>query len=1106
MRAHKASIGAATLALLCAAIVLPAAATAAPTPVWKLSATSQPTSFIPGSSGEGVYLLIATNVGAKATAGEIVFTDTLPAGLTPVDKASSATTNDEATADFECKTEVQTVTCKSPGPLNPGYSIWAEIPVDVSAAEGAVVINKAEVSGGGASAAKAGTPTTISNTEPPFDFLAGEEGLRAPIIDEEGAPATEAGSHAAYEAIADVGFPTVELGGFLTGSGHLRDLSVDFPPGMLANPAATPALCTEAELTSESNPGCPAGSQVGTVTITTVAIAAVGPKTSPLFNMVPPPGAPAAFGFNALGVGIFAHLTASIRTTEDYGASGYSNDIIARGLNPILNASVELWGDPSSSAHDQVRGKCVFGAPRPCTTTPQPDTFLALPVDCPEEPLLYGAFADSWEEPAPEFEEREAFYESADLEGNPTEIEACNELDFEPTLKAQPTTNLIDSPTGLNVDLHQPQDFTLAGRSTSALRDAEVTLPLGLAVNASQANGLAACSSAQIGTLTPVGESPASFSAEAASCPDASKVGTVAIGSPLLAEYNAENKVQRDPETGDVIPRPLKGSVYVAKPFDNPFKTLLAIYLTVEDPQTGIFAKLAGEVEPDLVTGQLRTRFEENPELPLENAKISLFEGDRASLQTPPSCGNFTTAAHFVPWSAPQAPEVDVTDTFTTTSTPLGGPCPASADQAPNTVSFTAGTLNPTAGAFSPLVAKISRPSGSQRMAKLETTMPPGLTGKLAGVGQCSEAQIAQAQSRNQPNDGALEIASPSCPAGSEVGIADVAAGAGPNPFRIQGRLYLSGPYKGAPLSLIAITPAVAGPFDLGVVAVRVALYLDSTTAQVRAVSDPFPRILQGIPVDVRSVAVNASRPNFTLNPTNCNPLAFGGSVTSVFGSTAPLTDPFQVGGCDALPFKPKLQARLFGPTNRGGHPRLRAILTAKPGEANIARTVVALPRSEFLDQGHIRTICTRVQFAANQCPPGSIYGHAKATTPLLDYVVEGPIYLRSSSNELPDIVAALRGPPSQPVAIDLVGRVDSIKGGIRTSFEAVPDQPVSKAIITMQGAKKGLLQNSTNICKGTHRLKVKMVGQNGKPFSSTPPLKAQCGKGKGKAPKGKGK
>ncbi len=1099
--AHKALIGSATLALLCLAALLPALAAAAPTAVWKLSATSQPTNFIPGSNGAGVYLLLATNVGAKATEGEIVFTDTLPTGLSPAPGAAAGT-NDSATADFSCATAAQTVTCKSPGPLNPGYTATAEIPVNVTAPEGSVLINKAEVSGGAASAAKAGTPTTISNTEPLFDFLAGEEGLRAPIIDEEGAPATAAGTHAAYEAIADVGFPTVELGGFLTGSGHLRDLSVDFPPGMLANPAATPALCTEAQLTSESNPGCPPGSQVGTVTITTVAIAAVGPKTSPLFNMVPPPGAPAAFGFNALGVGIFAHVTASIRTDSDYGASGHSNDILARGLNPILNASVELWGDPSGKEHDQVRGKCIFGAPRPCAVEPQPDTFLALPGNCPEEPLLYGAFADSWEEPFPAFEEREAFYESADLEGNPTQIEGCNELDFEPTITAKPTTNVTDSPSGLNVDLHQPQDFTLEGRSTAALRDATVTLPLGLAVNASQANGLKACDSAQIGMLTEVGESPASFSAEPADCPDASKVGTVAITSPLLAEYDEENKVERDPENGEVIPRPLHGSVYVAKPFDNPFDSLLAIYLTVEDPKTGIFAKLAGEVEPDPLSGQLRTRFEENPELPLQNAKISLFEGDRAPLQTPPSCGEFTTDAHFVPWSAPQAPEVDTTDTFTTTATPLGGPCPSSAAGAPNTISFTAGTLTPQAGAFSPLVAKLSRPSGSQRMAKLETTMPPGLTGKLAGIGQCSEAQIAQAQSRNQPGQGATELASPSCPAGSSVGILDVGAGAGPNPFRIQGRLYLAGPYKGAPLSLITITPAVAGPFDLGVVAVRVALYLDSTTAQVRAVSDPFPQILQGIPVDVRSVAVSANRPGFTLNPTNCNPLAFGGSVTSIFGATAPLTDPFQVGGCDALPFGPKLQAKLFGPIHRGGHPRLRAILTAKPGEANIARTVVALPRSEFLDQGHIRTICTRVQFAANQCPPGSIYGHAKATTPLLDYVVEGPIYLRSSSNELPDIVAALRGPPSQPVAIDLVGRVDSIKGGIRTSFEAVPDQPVTKAIITMQGAKKGLLQNSTNICKGTHRLKVRMTGQNGKPFSSQPPLKAQCGK---KGRKGKG-
>jgi hypothetical protein len=331
------------------------------------------------------------------------------------------------------------------------------------------------------------------------------------------------------------------------------------------------------------------------------------------------------------------------------------------------------------------------------------------------------------------------------------------------------------------------------------------------------------------------------------------------------------------------------------------------------------------------------------------------------------------------------------------------------------------------------------------------------------------------------------------------------AAGAGPNPYYTQGHAYLAGPYKGAPLSAVTIVPAVAGPFDLGAVVAGVALYLDSTTAQVRAVSDPLPTILHGVPVDLRSVALRAERPDFTINPTSCDEKSFAGNAISSLGQAAPLFERFQVGGCKSLPYKPKLKVNLFGPASRGAHPRLKAVFTAKPKEANTARISFALPRSEFIDQAHFRTICTRVQFAANQCPAGSVYGHMKATSPLVDYAVEGPIYLRSSSHKLPDVVAALRGPARQPVEVDLDGRVDSVNGGIRTIFEVVPDLPVTKAIVSLQGGKKGLFQNSTNICKGTHRATLKLNGQNGKVADSKPNLIAQCPKGKGKGAKGNG-
>jgi len=380
-----------------------------------------------------------------------------------------------------------------------------------------------------------------------------------------------------------------------------------------------------------------------------------------------------------------------------------------------------------------------------------------------------------------------------------------------------------------------------------------------------------------------------------------------------------------------------------------------------------------------------------------------------------------------------------------------------------------------------------------------EATLPRGLAARLAGVPYCTEAQIAQAKARENPNRGALEQADPSCPAASEIGSLDVGAGAGSTQLHVGGHLYLAGPYKGAPLSAVSITPAIAGPFDLGAVVVRAAIDLDPESARARAVSDPLPRILQGIPADVRSVALRLDRPGFSLNPTSCDPMSVDGAATSLFGQIAPLASRFQVGGCRSLPYKPKLHLRLFGPTTRGGHPRLRAVFEAKPREAGTARAVLALPRSEFIDQGHFRTICTRVQFAADQCPAGSIYGHARAFTPLLDHPLEGPAYLRSSTHELPDLVLALRGPASQPLEVDLVGHVDSVNGGIRTSFEALPDAPVRKLVVAMQGARKGLFQNSTNLCASPHRASLKLVGQNGKRSESRPLLRVDCPKGQGR-------
>jgi len=386
---------------------------------------------------------------------------------------------------------------------------------------------------------------------------------------------------------------------------------------------------------------------------------------------------------------------------------------------------------------------------------------------------------------------------------------------------------------------------------------------------------------------------------------------------------------------------------------------------------------------------------------------------------------------------------------------------------------------------------------------------------KLAGVKYCSGSVLAAAAA----SAGAAEAADSSCPNSSLIGHADIVAGSGPSPLHVSGKVFLSGRYKGAPLSLAVVTPATAGPFDLGTVVVRVALSLEPRTAQVHAVSDPIPHVYGGALLDVRSVSVKLDRDNFTLNPTNCSKLSFGGALLGGGANPvdpgaftrSPVSAPFEASGCDKLGFRPKLSLRLSGAMRRAKNPRLRAVLTPRPGDANIARAQTILPRSLILDQGNLAKVCTRVQFAANECPKDSIYGNAVATSPLLDDPLQGPVYLRSSNNVLPDLVADLRG----QVEVELDSRTDSSHGRIRNTFDVVPDVPVTKFVLTLRGGKRGLLVNSQNQCprkkrsaskgaqaskapkrKGARgkRVVVRFKGQNGKKRNMRPRLLLSCG------------
>jgi len=850
--------------------------------------------------------------------------------------------------------------------------------------------------------------------------------------------------------------------------GALRDLIVELPPGLLGDPQALPR-CGRADFDFGITPACPGNSQIG---VADVQIS-VGAKSSitfhtPVYNLSPTPGQAAT-----IGLSLDNHNSlqdASLRSSSDYGVR-ISDLTVPTGVG-LLSVSETIWGLPMDKSHDPERI-----CPNPldkelaytegCESDAPPAPFLALPASC-TGPLETTIAVDSLQGGSDS-----ATVLSLDEAEEPVGLDGCNQLEFEPSISSQPSTNLADSPSGLEFDLHQAQNEEPQGRATSPAKDVTVSLPVGMSLNPSAANGLEACSEKEVGFLAEA--EGIHFSEEPQSCPDGSKIGTVEASSPLLDH-------------------PVKGAVYVAKPFQNPFGSLLAIYLALEDKKTGIVAKLGGEVQPDPNTGQLTTTFLENPQLPIEDVELHIFNGARAALRTPLTCGEHTTTSQLTPWSSPEGEDESPEDSFQITASPSGG-CPATEAEAPNSPSFSAGTVEPVAGAFSPFVLKLSREDGSKELSRLDVKLPPGLSGKLAGVAECPETAIEQAKSREEPEMGRAEQQSPSCPASSEVGTVTVGAGAGTTPFYATGHAYLAGPYAGAPLSLVIVTPAVAGPFDLGAVVVRTALAVDPETAQITARSDAIPTILEGIPLDVRTIAIHLARKDFTLNPTSCEAMAIDGTAFAS-GSEASLSNRFQVGGCNALPFKPNLTLSLKGKTKRGRFPALKATLRMNPGEANIASAQVTLPHAEFIANAHIGSPCTRVQYAAKECPANSVLGTARAVTPLLEAPLEGPVYLMSGFGHLlPDVAVDFHG----QVNVFVHSKVDKGRsGGLRNSFQLVPDAPVSEFTLQLFGGKRGLLENSEDVCAKPQRATLAFTAHSGRTFTAKPKIKVAC-KGQGR-------
>jgi hypothetical protein len=881
-------------------------------------------------------------------------------------------------------------------------------------------------------------------------------------------------------------FFTAKLGSPIA-SHTIKTLRTDLPPGLTVNPEATPTRCPLASFLNKVGenyvPACDPTSKTGEDNITLVTNKpgvkpdgvnevpesyVIPPQPGgtkiPVYNIVPEEGEPAKFGFIVNG-----KLPVFLETQVAWESDFHESFTIKLPFTAELNGLSTLVSRLVSFGNKTAEGSN--------------GTFLTNPTTCfnPNEAAyehLYSTWfrAESYGEPNATFPAGSTAVEAKLpklANGQRIQQTGCETVPFNPSLDVNPGTSSIDSPSGATVEAKLPFDPAKEGgaaQSQSNVRKAEVTLPAGMGLNPSGANGLVACTDAQFKKGVRV---------ETNECPAASNVGTVEVVSPPLAE-------------------PLVGSVYVGEQkSSNPESgEEFRILLEAKSKKEGIVARLVGNVKANPTTGQLTAVLTDKltgqfagslpeglPQVPFESVRIH-FNGAKDVLTSPPTCSASESNGQLEPWARPGT-TAPVSAKFTLSTDPRGGSCPSLLGQRKFTPGYSAKVDNAKAGSYTPFRVNIARADGEQELKVVNVTLPEGLTGKLAGIPYCSEADIAAAAK----SSGKAQQAASSCGSNSQLGTAAVAAGTGGNPFKINGKVFLAGPYKGAPLSLAVITPAVAGPFDLGTVVVRVALNVDPITAQVNAVSDPIPDVFGGVKLDIRSIDFNVDRSKFMQNPTNCakgataGVLNGGGSnpANPALFSSYNVSSPYQATGCNKLNFKPKLHVRIYGPTTRAKNTRIRAILESGDGQANIARTALNLPHSLFLDQSHIRTVCTRVQLAAKQCPKGAVYGHAEAKSPLISKKLTGPVYLVSSNNTLPNLVADLRG----QVNIQLRGVISSKHGGLKTVFPEVPDVPVTKFILNMQGGKKSLIVNSENLCKSPQRAILNIKGQNGKQVKS---------------------
>ena len=1042
--------------------------TLAAAPWWHISSETVPADLPPGGSGQ--LLVVFSNLGDEPITGAsepVVISDHLPSGLV----ATGITGPTKNNTLVECS--VSALQCSFRGVLNPYEQITIVISVEVKASPG-VLSDGASVQGGGGASATRILQVPVSDKVASF----GVSNYELEPFNADGTPARQAGSHP-FQLTTTL---ALNQNGEHQPVALPKDLSFRLPAGFIGNPTAvTQCTMTDFFALVEETDLCPVSSVVGVATVTgnEPKQLHVFTQTVPVFNLVPSRGEPARFGFEVLGT-VPVVIDTSVNTGKNYEVVASVND--ATETAGILSSQVTLWGVPGAPEHNNARGwECVAGgffskqAKKSCpATSAEPEApFLTLPTSCetdPEaEPVISSTETDSWSQPGNRLgAEYMWMSESGQLLG----FEGCGELAFDPRLDVSPEERKASTPSGLEVRVKVPQQSTLEarGQAEADVRDTTVTLPRGVELSPSAANGLEACSEAQVG-LTGFDASAQTdeFTNGAALCPKGSKLGTVRIKTPLLSHE-------------------LEGAVYLASPAPNgeggrnPFDSLVALYLVAEDPISGVLVKLAGEGSLNEETLRVSTTFRNTPQVPFEELTLDLFGGPRASVTTPSLCGSYATNATFTPWSG-TAPVslLSPAEDFQVSSGVGGSGCPPGIPFVPG---FTAYSQDTQAGAFTGFSLELTRPDGDQALSTVSMHLPPGIAALLSAVELCSQAQAAAS----------------ACPPSSEVGRATAIAGLGSEPYVQEGgRVFITGPYGGAPFGLEIVTPANAGPFDLGYVTVRSKLYIDPNNASVTIVSDPLPTQIRGIPLQLKRVLVNVDRPDFEFNPTSCNPMRIEGTITGAEGATAGVSSPFQVADCASLPFAPKLTASTQGHASKADGASFDVtVRSGGLGQANIAKVLLQLPKALPARLTTLQKACTEGAFAANpaSCPEGSVIGTATIHTPVLSSPLSGPAYLVSHGGAaFPDVEFVLQG---EGITLVLDGKTQ-IKDQITYSkFESAPDAPFTVfETVLPAGPHSALTTNlperaKFDLCGTSLSMPTGIVAQNGALINQTTKIAIQ--------------